>query len=102
MNKFLVVSALTLTLTLTLTLVACGSYQGYSHKAEKSPQDLEKYSGVEGSIQRQKEQAHLAQQANKLKCQGARLNLVDAEAQGDMNAIRQVKALVQKNCVAER
>ena len=95
-NKIFIVSAL------ALTLVACGSHQAPPYEREKRPKDSGQYSGVEGSIQKQKDQAYLTQQANKLKCQDSRLDLVDAEAERDMNMIRQVKARVQKNCVAEK
>jgi hypothetical protein len=95
-NKIFMVSAL------VLTLVACGSHQSPPYEREKRPENSGQYSGVEGSIQKQKDQAYLTQQANKLKCQDSRLDLVDAEAERDMNMIRQVKARVQKNCVAEK
>lgn len=96
MNKILIVSAL------TLTLVACGSHQAPPYEKEKSPEDRGQYSGIEGAIQKQKDQAYLAKEANKFKCQDARLDLVDAEAEGDVNTIRSVKARVQKLCVAEK
>lgn len=96
MNKILLVSAL------TLTLVACGSHQAPPYEKEKRPEDREQYSGIEGSIQKQKDQAYKDNQANKLRCQDSRLDLVDAEAEGDINMIRQVKARVQKNCVIEK
>ena len=85
----------------TLTLVACGSHQAPPYEKEKRPEDREQYSGVEGSIQKQKDQAYLINQANKVKCQDARLDLVDAEAEGDINMIRRVKARLQKLCVIE-
>lgn len=96
MNKFFIVNAL------TLTLVACGSYQAPAYEKEKRVEDRGQYSGVEGVVQRQKDQAYLTNQANRLKCQDSRLDLVDAEAEGDVNMIRQVKARVQKNCVVEK
>jgi predicted metal-dependent phosphoesterase TrpH len=86
----------------TLTLVACGSHQAPPYEKDKRPEDRGDYSGVEGSIQKQKDQAYMANQANKLRCQDSRLDLVDAEAEGDINMIRQVKARVQKNCVIEK
>ena len=52
--------------------------------------------------QQQKDQATLTKEANKLKCQDARLDLVEAEGEGDINMIRQVKARVQRLCVTER
>jgi len=95
-KKIFIVSAL------TLTLAACGSHQAPPYEKEKRPEDREQYSGVEGSIQKQKDQAYMDNQANKLRCQDSRLDLVDAEAEGDINMIRQVKARVQKNCVVEK
>jgi hypothetical protein len=95
-NKIFIVSAL------TLTLVACGSHQAPAYEKEKRPEDREQYTGVEGVIQKQKDQAYLTQQANKLKCQDSQLDLVDAEAEGDVNMIRQVKSRVQKNCVVTK
>ncbi|MBU3004409.1 hypothetical protein [Paraglaciecola arctica] len=96
MKKLLFVSVF------TLTLVACGSHRAPPYEKDKRPEDRTEYSGVEGSIQQQKDQAYLAIQANKLKCQDARLDLVDAEAEGDINMIRQVKARVQKLCVGDK
>lgn len=96
MNKIFIVSAL------TLTLVACGSHQAPAYEKEKRPEDRGQYTGVEGVIQKQKDQAYLTQQANKLKCQDSQLDLVDAEAEGDVNMIRQVKSRVQKNCVVTK
>ena len=96
MNKFIIVTAL------TLTLVACGSHQAPPYEKEKKPIDRDQYTGVEGSIQKQKDQAYLTNQANKMKCQDARLDLVDAEGVGDINMIRQVKARVQKLCVVSK
>jgi predicted metal-dependent phosphoesterase TrpH len=95
-NKIIILSIF------TLTLVACGSYQAPAYEKEKRPEDRGQYTGVEGSIQKQKDQAYMANQANKLRCQDSRLDLVDAEAEGDINMIRQVKARVQKNCVIEK
>lgn len=86
----------------TLTLVACGSHQAPPYEEDKRPEDRGQYTGVEGSIQKQKDQAYMANQANKLRCQDARLDLVDVEAEGDINMIRQVKARVQKYCVGEK
>ena len=96
MNKIFIVSVF------TLTLVACGSHQAPPYEKDKRPEDRGQYTGIEGSIQKQKDQAYMANQANKLKCQDSRLDLVDAEAEGDINMIRQVKARVQKNCVIEK
>lgn len=96
MKKLLFVSVF------TLTLVACGSHRAPPYEKDKRPEDRTEYSGVEGSIQKQKDQAYMANQANKLKCQDARLDLVDAEAEGDINMIRQVKARVQKLCVGDK
>jgi predicted metal-dependent phosphoesterase TrpH len=95
-NKFFIVSAL------TLSLVACGSHQAPAYEKEKRPEDRGQYSGIEGVIQKQKDQAYMANQANKLRCQDSRLDLVDAEAEGDINMIRQVKSRVQKDCVVEK
>jgi len=86
----------------TLTLVACGSHQAPPYEKDKRPEDRGQYSGVEGSIQKQKDQAYKTNQANKLRCQDSRLDLVDAEAEGDVNLIRRVKARVQKDCVVEK
>ena len=96
MNKFLIVSAV------AVTLIACGSHRAPPYEKEKRPEDRGQYSGIEGSIQKQKDQAYLANEANRFKCQDARLDLVDAEAEGDVNTIRRVKTRVQKLCVAEK
>ena len=96
MNKIFIVSAL------TFTLVACGSHQAPSYEKDKRPEDRGQYSGIGGLIQQQKDQAYLANEDNKFKCQDARLDLVDAEAEGDTNMIRRVKARVQKRCVLEK
>ncbi len=96
MNKIFIISAF------TLTLVACGAHRAPPYEKEKRPEDRGQYSGVEGVIQKQKDQAYLANEANKFKCQDARLDLVDAEAEGDINMIRRVKARVQKLCVVEK
>lgn len=96
MNKIFIVSVI------TLALIACGSHQAPPYEKDKRPEDRGQYSGVEGVIQKQKDQAYLSNQANKLKCQDSRLDLVDAEAEGDINMIRQVKARVQKNCIGEK
>lgn len=96
MNKFLIISVF------TLTTVACSSHQAPPYEKDKRPEDRGQYTGVAGSIQKQKDQAYLTNQANKLKCQDSRLDLVDAEAEGDINMIRQVKARVQKNCVGQK
>jgi hypothetical protein len=95
-NKILIVSAF------TLTLVACGAHQAPPYKKDKRPKDQSEYSGVEGVVQKQKDQAYLANEANKFKCQDARLDLVDAEAGGDINMVRRVKARGQKLCVIEK
>lgn len=96
MNKIFIVGAF------TLTLVACSAYQAPPYEKEKRPEDSGQYSGIEGSLQKQKDKAYQIKQANQLKCQDARLDLVDAEAEGDINMIRQVKARVQKTCMAEK
>ena len=96
MNKILIISAL------TLGLIGCAAHQAPPYEKEQKTEDKDQYSGVEGSIQKQKDKAYLTNQANKLKCQDARLDLVDAEAEGDINTIRQVKARVQRLCVVEK
>lgn len=95
MNKLLIVGAVTLTLT------ACGAHRAPPYDKDKRPQDREQYSGVKGYIQQQKDQAFLVKQANKVKCQDARLDLVDAEAGGNSNVIRRVKARLEKLCAIE-
>lgn len=96
MNKIFIIS------TFTLTLLACGAHRAPPYEKEKRPEDRGQYTGVAGSIQKQKDQAYLTNQANKLKCQDSRLDLVDAESEGDINMIRQVKARVQKYCVVSK
>jgi hypothetical protein len=96
MNKIFIVGAF------ALTLIACGSHQAPPYEKDKRPQDRGQYSGVEGVVQKQKDEAYLANEANKFKCQDARLDLVDAEGEGDINMIRRVKARVQKLCVIEK
>ncbi|WP_299084560.1 hypothetical protein [uncultured Paraglaciecola sp.] len=86
----------------TLCLVACSAHQASAPEDSKRPHKQDSYSGIEGSIQKQKDQLYKTNQANKLKCQDARLDLVNAEAEGDLNLIRQVKAKVQKLCVIEK
>jgi hypothetical protein len=95
-NKIFIVSAC------TLILVACSTHQSPLNEKEFRPADPGQYSGIEGAIQKQKDQASLANQANKFKCQDARLDLVDAEAGWDVNLIRRVKVRVQKLCVAQK
>jgi hypothetical protein len=95
-KKIFIVSAF------TLTLVACGARQAPPYEKDKRPKDRGQYSGVEGVIQKQKDQAYLIKEANKFKCQDARLDLVDAQAQADTNIVRRVKARVQKLCVIEK
>lgn len=96
MKKIFIVSAF------TLTLVACGARQAPPYEKDKRPKDRGQYSGVEGVIQKQKDQAYLIKEANKFKCQDARLDLVDAQAQADTNIVRRVKARVQRLCVIEK
>jgi hypothetical protein len=96
MNKIIIVSAC------TLILVACSAYQAPSYEKNKRPQDQAEYSGVKGVIQKQRDEAYLANEANKFKCQDARLDLVEAEAEGDINMVRRVKARLQKLCVIEK
>ena len=96
MNKIFIVSAF------SLTLVACSVYQAPPYEREKRVEDQGPYIGVEGAIQKQEDQAYLINQANKAKCQDARLDLVDVEAEGDVNMIRRVKTRVQKLCVATK
>jgi hypothetical protein len=96
MNKVFIISAC------TLLLVACSSPQAPLYEKQKRREDQGQYTGVEGVVQKQKDQAYLANQANKAKCQDARLDLVDAEGEGDFNMIRRVKARVQKLCVIEK
>lgn len=96
MNKIFIVSAF------TLILSACSVHQSPLYEKDKRQQDPSEYSGVEGAIQKQKDKAYLTNQANKFKCQDARLDLVDAEAEGDINMIRRVKVRVQKLCVVQK
>jgi len=94
-NKIFIISAF------TLTLAACSVYQAPPYEKNKRPDDKGQYSGVEGVVQKQKDEAYLANEANKFKCQDARLDLVDAEAEGDINMVRRVKVRLQKLCVIE-
>lgn len=96
MNKIFIVSAF------SLILIACSAQQAPPYEQDKRPKDRGQYSGVEGVVQKQKDEAYMANQANKFKCQDARLDLVDAEAEGDINMIRRVKARLQKLCVVEK
>ena len=85
-----------------LTLIACSSHQAPPYEKDKRPQDRDQYSGIEGVIQKQKDEAYLANEANRFKCQDSRLDLVDAEAEGDINMVRRVKVRVQKLCVIDQ
>jgi hypothetical protein len=96
MKKIIIVSIF------TLTLVACGAHRAPPYEKDKRPEDRGQYSGVAGVVQKQKDQAYLANEANKFKCQDARLDLVDAEAEGDINMIRSVKVRVQKLCIIQK
>ena len=96
MNKIFIVSAF------TLILIACSAQQASPYETDKRPKDREQYSGIEGVVQKQIDQAYMANEANKFKCQDARLDLVDAEAEGDINMIRRVKVRVQTLCVLEK
>jgi hypothetical protein len=95
-NKIFIISAF------SLILIACSARQISPYENDKRPKDRGQYSGVEGVIQKQKDEAYMANQANKFKCQDARLDLVDAEAEGDINTIRRVKVRVQKLCVLQK
>ena len=96
MNKNFIVGAF------AFTLIACGSHQAPPYEKDKRPQEPGQYSGVAGVIQKQKDEAYQANEANRFKCQDARLDLVDAEAEGDINMIRRVKVRVQKLCVIDQ
>ena len=96
MNKIFIFSAF------SLILLACSAQQAAPYEKNKRPTDRGQYSGVEGVIQKQKVEAYMTNQANKFKCQDARLDLVDAEAEGDINMIRRVKVRVQKLCVLDK
>lgn len=95
MNKLLIVSAI------SLTFVACGAHRAAPYDKNKSPEERENYAGVEGMKQYQKDQDALIKQANKIKCQDARMDFVDAEAKGDVGEVRLVKARLQKYCAEE-
>jgi hypothetical protein len=95
-NKIFIVSAL------ALIFVACSVYQVPPYETEKRAEKQGPYIGLEGVVQKQKDQAYSTNQANKAKCQDARLDLVDVEATGDINMIRQVKVRVQKLCVVTK
>ena len=55
----------------------------------------------EETFDQRKHQSELVKQANKVKCQDARMDMVDAEAKGNVGEIQLVKARLQKFCVAE-
>lgn len=89
LNKTLVV------MIFVTVLAACqskveGPYDGSPNGAKNSEQS-------EGLSEYEKQQA-LTKQANKIKCQDARMDMVDAEAQGDVNMIRLVKARLIRYC----
>ncbi len=91
MKKILVIVAV------SLGLGACGARTADPYDRDLTPSELK-----EGMKQQQKDKVSAAKDANKFKCQDARLDLVDAEAEGDINIIRQVKARVQRLCVTEK
>jgi hypothetical protein len=97
-RKYTLLKTITV-IALSLTIVACGARMAEPYDENKAPEDRENYAGLKGMKQQQKDQNSLTKQANKIKCQDARLDLVDAEALGDINTIRQVKSLIQKLCV---
>lgn len=96
MHKILIV------MLVSITITACGARVADPYERDKAPADRGTYSGLEGMKQQKKDQDTLTKEANKLKCQDARLDLVEAEGEGDINMIRQVKARVQRLCVTER
>jgi uncharacterized membrane protein (DUF106 family) len=97
MHKILIV------MLVGITVTACSSKVVDPYNTDK-PLSVEAMKQLQKEQQKaqQKDQASVTKDANKLKCQDARLDLVDAEGEGDINMIRQVKARVQKLCVTDQ
>ncbi|MGS2719680.1 hypothetical protein [Paraglaciecola aestuariivivens] len=89
-------------ITTSLGLMACGAIMADPYDKDLAPSKPKVYSGAEGQKKQQKDQTTLTKEANKLKCQDAKLDLVDAEAEGDVNRVRQVKARVHKLCTQDK
>ncbi|MEO9947024.1 MAG: hypothetical protein ABJH28_09345 [Paraglaciecola sp.] len=86
-------------ITLLILLTSCSSMTSESTNKDKDESD--KHLGVNGMKEFETDPAVVLRETNKVKCQEARMDMVDAEAKGDVGEVRLVKARLQKYCVPD-
>lgn len=86
-------------IALITLLASCSSMPTESAKKDKEESD--KHLGVKGIKEFETDPAVVLRETNKVKCQEARMDMVDAEAKGDVGEVRLVKARLQKYCVPD-
>ncbi|MFT2090244.1 hypothetical protein [Paraglaciecola sp. 2405UD69-4] len=87
-------------LAFVILFAGCAAHHEPSHgkKAEKGSED---YLGENGIKEYETDPAVVLRRTNKVKCQEARMDMVDAESKRDEGEIRLVKARLQKYCIAD-
>ncbi|MEP0355954.1 MAG: hypothetical protein ABJH06_18485 [Paraglaciecola sp.] len=83
--------------TLLLLLTSCSTVT--SDSVTKNKEDSDQQLGVNGIKEFEKDLTVVLRETNKVKCQAARMDMVDAEANGDVGEVRLVKTQLQKYCV---
>ncbi|WP_133470191.1 hypothetical protein [Paraglaciecola marina] len=86
-------------ITLLILLTSCSTMTSESTKKDKDESD--KHLGVNGMKEFETDPTVVLRETNKVKCQEARMDMVDAEAKGDVGEVRLVKARLQKYCVPD-
>lgn len=85
--------------SLIVFLSACGATQPSSYQKDRSPEDRDQYSGVEGMTQYQKDQSYLLNKELSDKCTQAKIDLAIANADKNAKEIQKQNSLIGSTCI---
>ena len=91
-NKLIITS-------LIFLLAGCQVTNPPSYQKDRKPEDRTEYNGVEGVMQKQKDQSYLMNKELSDKCEAAKIDLAIAESEGNEKDVEKQKELISHTCV---
>jgi len=89
----------TLICVITLSVIALVSGCSSEHyQKNRAPENRDQYSGVEGTVQYQKDQSYLLSKELRDKCEAAKIDLAVAQAKKNVKEIEKQQTIIESNC----
>lgn len=79
-------------------MMGCQASQAPAYQADKSPEERTQYNGLDGAIQKQKDQNYLLSKELKDKCDEARIDLAVAQRESNEESASIHQGIIEKTC----